>query len=663
MAVLKSELILSLIDRISQPARAISQRVEHLERQIESNNRAVSAAQGTLLRAGAAATGFAFAVAQPVRAASDFESAMADVRKVVDFPTPDGLQQMSDDLLDLSKRLPIAATGLAEIAASAGAAGIAADDIIPFTEAAAKIGVAFDISAGEAGDAVAKLMTALGLGLDEAVSLTDAMNHLSNSQASTAAQVLDVVRRVGAQGTQFGFTAEQTAAFGSAMVAAGSEADVAATSFRNMGLALVAGESATARQVGALEKLGLKSTDVAERMQEDAVGTTLDVLDRLGELPAEMRASVSMDLFGREARALGPLLTNTDLLRESLGLVADETEYAGSAFREYAVRSETFANAAQLFRNQLDALSIVIGSALIPPITELMDRLAPVVESIADWADANPQLIATLTEVTAALLGFRLVMAALSLVGLLGKGGVLWIIAKALGAIAAIASWPLVALAAGIAAIAFAAANWEQIGPWVRAAADAIGDFVDDIPAALAPLADEMRRIGEEAIDALLDGFKRRWEVTLEWLRGRPAAVAGALADLPSALNTGEAPDTAATRISRGQGEAIRGRASGGPISANVPYIVGERGPELRVFDAPGHIVDARDTARLTRAMPAPRMAATGAPGASAGARNVTVTVGDIILPSNTNGSPEELARAFGSEVAALLRSQFSDPY
>jgi hypothetical protein len=46
-------------------------------------------------------------------------------------------------------------------------------------------------------------------------------------------------------------------------------------------------------------------------------------------------------------------------------------------------------------------------------------------------------------------------------------------------------------------------------------------------------------------------------------------------------------------------GNAIAGRASGGPVQAGVPYIVGEQGPELAVFGQSGTIVPAPQTAAL----------------------------------------------------------------
>ena len=399
---------------------------------IDKTNAALAASRGKLVDAVAGFYALKTAILSPVQAASSFESAMADVRKVVDFPTPQAFKDFQAALVDLSKTVPLSVNGLAQIAAAAGQAGIAGEDLIPFTEAAAKIGVAFDISAGQAGDALAKLRTGLGISTKEAVLLSDAMNHLSNAQASSAEEILDVVRRVGAQAKLYGFTAEQTAAFASAMISAGAQSEVAATSFRNMGLALTRGASATKRQHKAFEQLGLSATQVAKRMQEDATGTVLDVLERLSKLPREMQGAISSDLFGNEARALGPLLTNLDLVRDSLGLVSDEANYAGSAFREFEVRAATFQNATQTFSNRITALKIAIGNGLIPALTDLMVSVTPVIEGITDFAAAHPQLTRNVLLAAGALVSLRIATSALSFVGLIGKGGALTLLAGGL---------------------------------------------------------------------------------------------------------------------------------------------------------------------------------------------------------------------------------------
>lgn len=444
MPVLTSSLVVRLIDQVTAPAKKVGKALlglndtatkGRLTAAIDRNNQALDRARIGLADAAVGYYTLKNAIGAPVKAAMDFESAMADVRKVVDFPTPKAFEDFQQSLVDLSKRVPLSLNGLAQIAAAAGQAGIAGEDLIRFTEAAAKVGTAFDITADAAGDSMAKLMTGLGLTIDQTVLLTDSMNHLSNVQASSASDILDVVRRVGAQAKMFGFSAEQVAAFGSAMLSAGAESDVAATSFRNMGNALTRGESATKAQNKAFKRLGLDATKVAKKMQKDAVGTTVEVLEKLAALPAELRASVSSDLFGNEARALGPLLTNLDLVRKSLGLVDNEAKYAGSSFREFEVRAKTFSNAVQVFDNRITALKIAIGAALIPVLNRLMETITPAIERFSDLVNQYPDLTGKVAAAVAGLVAFRIAVASLKFVGLLGRGGALSLLSAGITAI------------------------------------------------------------------------------------------------------------------------------------------------------------------------------------------------------------------------------------
>ena len=414
-----SQLILSLVDGVTKPARKAAESIRGISGAVAEGNRAqlgalaarqreqVRGLAGDLVGSAAAATAFGLALSAPIRSAMSFESAMADVRKVVDFESPEQFEQMARDVRALSRQVPIAAEGLAAIAASAGQAGIARDEILEFTRSAAMLGTAFDISADAAGEALAHLRTGLGVTTPQAVSLADAMNELSNKQASTAADILDVVTRVGPQAKQFGLVGEQVAALGSAMLATGQAPEVVATSLRNMGMALTRGEAATKRQRGAFALLGLDATQTAKRMQVDAVGTIEDVIGRLNKLPAHMRASVSSNLFGDEARALGPLITNQKLLAESLGIVADQANYAGSAQREYDVRSQTSENRTKLFANVLRNLAITFGGILIPVMQAMTTILTPIADGIERLTAAHPHLVQAVVVAAGALIGFR----------------------------------------------------------------------------------------------------------------------------------------------------------------------------------------------------------------------------------------------------------------
>ncbi|SMC43280.1 phage tail tape measure protein, TP901 family, core region [Fulvimarina manganoxydans] len=399
--------MLSLVDKVTGPAKGVAGAISTMQDRLRANNQRLDEMRGRMVETAAVGYGLYRAIKAPVMAAVEFESAMADVRKVVDFPTPDAFKQMSADIVAMSTRIPIAATGIADIVAAAGQAAMAGNELLQFTEIAAKVGVAFDMTSADVGEALAKIKTQLQLSVADTGALADAINHLSNTSASSAPDIVNFMKRVAATGEQFGFTSTQTAAIGSAMIAAGAEAEVAATSFRNVGRALAKGETATDRLSEAFESLGLDAVDVAKRFNKDAVGTLRDVITRINKLPDHMKANALSEIFGDEARALAPLVTNIELYDNALKSVADQASYLGSAQKEFEARAATTANAMQLFQNKATAAGIAIGSALLPALNDLMDRLGPIVMAVARFAEANPKLTQSIIALTAGFVGLR----------------------------------------------------------------------------------------------------------------------------------------------------------------------------------------------------------------------------------------------------------------
>ena len=332
-------------------------------------------------------------VTDSVQAAVDFESAMADVAKVVDGlrdengNLTDSYYAMSDSIVQMSKDIPMAAEDLAAITASAGTAGIAAEELTAFTETAAKMGVAFDTTADQAGDWMAKWRTSFSMGQEEVTALADQINYLSNNSASTASEISTIVTAVGPLGDVAGISAAQIAALGSTMVGVGVQQDVAATGIRKLATTMVAGSSATKAQATVLQQLGLDATEMAERMQTDAEGAILTFLEAVSKLPEAEQAAALKNYFGQESvGAIAPLLTNLDVLRERFEMVADAQLYAGSMDAEYAARAATTANNIQLYENRIAALKIQIGDYLLPVVNKVLAAASGGLDWISDTA-------------------------------------------------------------------------------------------------------------------------------------------------------------------------------------------------------------------------------------------------------------------------------------
>jgi hypothetical protein len=219
--------------------------------------------------AAAAAAGFGVALVTSTKAAIAFETSISQVRKVMDgLETPAAIAEISDEIRKLSLELPISAKGFAEIYAAAGASGIAREEVRQFAGDVAKISIAFNMTADEAGLSIAKMRTSMNLTQPDVLKLADTMNELDKAGAANGKQLIEFALRSGAVGQQAGLTAEQVAGFGAAMISAGVETEVAATSFNNMVKAMTRGDSMTDRQIRALQTLGMASGQAATAISQ-----------------------------------------------------------------------------------------------------------------------------------------------------------------------------------------------------------------------------------------------------------------------------------------------------------------------------------------------------------------------------------------------------------
>lgn len=440
------------VDKLSPTLSGIRKNVSGFRKQMNSSGLG-NIGFKDVLQGGA----FAAPFIAGAKAAIEFESSMADVKKVVNFDTPEQFQQMGKDVLDLSEKMPMAASGIAAIVAAGGQAGFARGELKQFAEDAVKMGIAFDQTADQSGDMMAKWRTSFKLTQPEVVKLADKINYLSNIGPSSAAQISDIVTRIGPLGAIAGLASGQIAAMGATLAGVGVPSEVAATGMKNFMLALTKGGSATKQQAQAFKSLHLDVKQLAKSMQKDAQGTIEDVLGRIARVDPSKQAGLLTQLFGTESvSAIAPLLTNLDLLKKSFAAVADGGGSAGSMQAEYTARSATTANAMQLLTNKVSRLGIVVGAALLPPFNQFMDQVGPLISQMSSLASAHPGVI---RGVLGAALAFGVLRIAV-------MGAV--VATKILSAVTTMSPVGLIvrgiALAAGLLI-----ANWATVAPYFEA--------------------------------------------------------------------------------------------------------------------------------------------------------------------------------------------------
>jgi TP901 family phage tail tape measure protein len=423
------------------------------EKMQERMGKANDMAKKGLMIAGAGAA----ALAVPVKIAIDYESAMADVAKVVDGLKDEAgkitpaYTAMSNQILEMTTRLPMAAKDIAAIVAAGAQSGIAKNELIGFAESAVKMGVAFDITADQAGQSMAEMRAAFRMNQPEVVALADKINLLGNTNNQNAPKIMEVVQRIGALGEVGGFAASSVAAMAASLTAV--EPEVAATGIKNMILALTKGESATKGQSAAFKKLGLDSVQVSKDMQKNAEATVAKVIEGIQKLEKHEQVAITNELFGSEALPIVMQYSQgLELLRTNLDAVSNASKYAGSMEAEYASRAATTANNIQLAKNAMAALGITIGNVLLPGVNSMIGSFNGVMSSVQKWAQANPGLASGLVKVAIGAIAIVGGLSALS-IGAIAIFGPMLMVAKSFGVVIGVSKL-LVGSLSGIVTVA-----------------------------------------------------------------------------------------------------------------------------------------------------------------------------------------------------------------
>lgn len=360
---------------------------------------------GALAKTGMASLGTlassATAVAGTIRGLADpaikFESAMADVKKVVNFDTPEQFKEMGNDILKLTRTIPMAGEEIAAIVAAGGQSGVARKNLLGYAKDAATMGVAFDMAAGDAGTAMATMANVLGKPITEMAQFGDVINHLSDNANSKAADIVNVITRVGSDTRMLGMTENQAAALGSTFLSMGKAPELAAQAVKGMSSSFLQLKAGAHEKE--LKKLGFTTKSFAAAMNKDAQGAISSFIEKVKKMPKDKQYPLLAKIFGKQyADDVLLLAQNTEEYNRQLGLLQETDEngnlkYIGSMQREFENRSNTTENKLTKLKSSLAEIATKIGNAFLPVITSFVENITPVIYSITEWVDTNPQLM------------------------------------------------------------------------------------------------------------------------------------------------------------------------------------------------------------------------------------------------------------------------------
>lgn len=359
------------------------------------------------------------ALGKPIKASIDFEDSFASVKKVLDDATDP--EKLKAGVLKMSVALGSSTKDLNAILESAGQMGIKGDkNLLKFTQTVQKMSVAFDMSADEAGKSMAQIQSVLNLSMDEMVSLGDTINNVSNNTTAKAADIIDMLKRLGgtgkdffAAGKNFGFTAKQITGLGSAMLDLGMTPDVASTALSAMMNKLQAGGKPFKKW---FDEMGLDFDEWSEQRAKAPQKALKEFFKNINALEDKDKTNALKDMFGLEH--LGKIKTLTgalDKFDHAMKLATADSK--GSMDAEFAAKASTTAHQLKRLGAQLEVLYINIGDAVLPIINKIIQGFTSLITPIANFVKEHRGLTKGLVIGAAAFLGFKMAVIGLSILG------------------------------------------------------------------------------------------------------------------------------------------------------------------------------------------------------------------------------------------------------
>ncbi|MFA1575673.1 phage tail tape measure protein [Vibrio cyclitrophicus] len=324
------------------------------------------------------------------------EASFVDVAKNLDLGDKgyrgEEAQKLRHELNSLAVEMAgVNDTDVMKIAAGGANGGITKEDIAAYTRDTIMTATAWDIKdkdvAAQQGMA---LRNSLGYEQGEAgqkqfMHMANMINDVANKNGGVAAKdLLNVMSRTGALMTNSGFTEAQALGLSGSLLSKGASAEEAATASKNISSALTAGFAATGSQKEIFGMLGTDAESVALGMQDDAMGTLLDVLEGIKDLNKEDQSAAIKSLFGDEANPhIQKLLKDT----QSLSKIQEEaaTASSNSVKKEYDDIASTNLAGAERAVDAFGNLATVVGNKLWPAFNAILNPIVDLTIATTDW--------------------------------------------------------------------------------------------------------------------------------------------------------------------------------------------------------------------------------------------------------------------------------------
>lgn len=407
-------------DQAKQQVEALRQKQEELATSSDTAGDATATMADSLMDLAAAVgavdvvkeLGAAFK--ECAEASISFENDMAAVKRTVGGDDA-FIKDLGEDFKELSTEIPISASELAQIAATAGQLGIAQDKVEQFTVVMAKLGTTTDLTADEAATMLAQFANITGL--TDYERMGSVVARLGDSTATTASKVVQMSQGMAAAANIAGMSATDIMAISAAVGSLGIEAQAGSTSMSQLITTLYKATETGENLSEFAAVAGMSAEQFKQAWADDAVGAMNAFITGLNDVERNGRSAiVILDELGinnvRQQKAILGLASAGDLLSNTISQ-ANAAWAENTALNEKAgIMYETAQAKITMLGNAFQNIKIAIGDAFTPIISDAAEALNGLVAPVAEWIEQNPAFVKAVGTAIAIMGGMVAILAA-----------------------------------------------------------------------------------------------------------------------------------------------------------------------------------------------------------------------------------------------------------
>ena len=379
----------ALDEEVQNSAKIAEQAEKQRQQSLITSRYALYDLSTTYTRVGVAS---AAALAATVKSAADYESAFVGVARTANL-SESSLNDLYDELINLSREIPESFTNLSEIATLGGQFGIAGESLAGFAENVAMFSATTNASIDETATGFARIAQLTDAGANSFDAIGSSIYTVGANSLATETEVMSIAQEIATAGNLAGFSTSQVIGLSAALASLGVQPYRARGNIQRVFADIT---SAAAEGGESLQQFasisGMSAQQFATSWKSNASDTFVTFIEGLKNA-ADSGASLDTVLgnlgisSSLDVQTLKQLADNTDILNQTMKDAATAYANSTSLSDAYGLVAETLSARLSTLKNSVQAVLAELGKSTI------LGSMVGYIQSITDAAGELLSLI------------------------------------------------------------------------------------------------------------------------------------------------------------------------------------------------------------------------------------------------------------------------------